>query len=406
MSEALPPPSPAGGASGRGLTFAAACYAAASVSFAPAVHANFLTALAREFHLGVAGSSLYLSLNFWGAIISLVAAGPLAGRLGARRVLGSAWLLQMASVATIGLAPVALVAYGGVLLSSVSTGCVSVLAPYLVSGLYVEGRNRRMSFLMASFTLGAIVGNLLVLFLFAIGATWRVGYLTSAALSIPWGFLLFASRHAPRVSAPRVPEPAGAGRGMGSAARAALLVFLVLCVAQFGANCAEVSTSMWIPTFLTRELNAAVGWGPLALLLYCVLSVVGKLGNASLIGRIDDRILLAAGLALFAGGIMVAFLSTGPAMAVAGFCLVGMGTGAFSPTATVWLAERYPHARPSRYSVFYTIANTGPIIGPLVLGMSAAGNLRIGMLTMLPFAVLATVLLLVARPPRRAVRAA
>lgn len=393
MSDAALSPTTADGQR-SGLPFAAACYAAASVSFAPAIHANFLTALSREFSFGVAGSSLYLSLNFWGAVVSLVTAGPIASRVGSRRVLLVAWVLQMAAVATIGLAPSAFVAYAGVLVASLSTGCVSVLAPHMVSGLFTEGRNRRMSFLMASFSIGAVAGNLLVLLLFRLGAEWRVGYLVSAAMGIPWGILLLRSRRTEPAGARYGREPLARPAPFATVGRWAVVVFLVLCVAQFAATGAEVSTSMWVPTFLTRENGAAPSFGPLALLLYCVLGTAGKLGNASLTGRIDDRVLLAAGLLLFSGGILIAFFSASPIVAVAGFCLVGMGTGAFSPTATVRLAERFPNASPSRYSVFYTIANMGPIVGPLIIGLSAGGNLRVGMLTMLPAAGLCCLLLL------------
>ena len=396
MSDAALSPASGTPSAGRPLSYAAACYAAASVSFAPAIHANFLTALSREFSFGVAGSSLYLSLNFWGALLSIVTAGPLAARIGSRRVLLAAWILQIAAVTTIGLAPSALVVYAGVLLASVSTGCVSVLAPHMVSGLFTEGRNRRMSFLMASFSIGAVVGNLLVLLLFGLGAIWRVGYLASAVLGIPWGILLLMSRPRPEPARDRGVRSATARSSAGTTGRWAIILFLALCVAQFAANGAEVSTSMWIPTFLQQENHAAVSWGPLALLLYCILGTAGKLGNASLTGRIDDRILLAAGFALFAAGIIVASVSTSPLMAVAGFCLVGAGTGAFAPMATVRMAERFPGASASRYSLFYSIANTGPIVGPLIVGMSAAGNLRIGMLTMLPAAGLSCLLLLFA----------
>jgi hypothetical protein len=85
---------PSSDRSRRRLAYAAACHAIASVSFAPAIHANFLSALSRDFHLDIAGSSLYLSLNFWGALASIVAAGPLAGRLGSRTVLTAAWILE------------------------------------------------------------------------------------------------------------------------------------------------------------------------------------------------------------------------------------------------------------------------------------------------------------------------
>jgi len=245
---------------------------------------------------------------------------------------------------------------------------------------------------MASFSIGAVAGNLLVLLLFGVGASWRVGYLASAAMGVPWGILLLATRRTETAGAR--PAPRTRPAPFVTTGRWALVVFVALCLAQFAANGAEVSTSMWVPTFLTRENGAAPSFGPLALLLFCVLGTAGKLGNASLTGRIDDRVLLAAGFLLFAAGIVIAFFSANPLTAVAGFCLVGAGTGAFAPTATVRLAERFPNASPSRYSVFYTIANMGPIVGPLIIGLSAAGNLRVGMLTMLPAAGLCCLLLL------------
>jgi len=394
----------------RTLAYAASCYAIASVSFAPAIHANFLSALSRDFRLDMAGSSLYLSLNFWGALASIVVAGPLAGRLGSRAVLTAAWLLELVAVTAIGVAPLPLVAYVGVLLASLGFGAISVLVPHMVSGLYPESRNRVMSLLVSFYTLGAVASNLLVLLLFSVGASWRIGYLAASAMALPWGIMMLASRGSAdgKMSVVELSamEPAAVGRSasqdptLGSrSTRWAVGLFALLCIAQLAASAAEVSTSMWIPTFLTREAGAPPAFGPVSLLLFCVMGAVGKLANAAAIGRVKPGLLIGAGLALFAGGLMLAVLSTSPAAALAGFCIVGLGTGGFVPTVTVRLAERFPRASASRYSIFMAVANLGPIGGPVLIGMAAGGDLRRGMLTMLPAAALACLLLLLM--PRR-----
>jgi MFS family permease len=388
-----------GAQEGRGLAYAAACYAIASVSFAPAIHANFLPALSTEFHLDAAGSSLYLSLNFWGALASVVVAGPLAGRLGSRRVLTAAWLLELLAVTAIGLAPRSTAAFAGVLVASLSFGAISVLVPHLASGLYPERRAGAMSVLVSFYTIGAVASNLLVLLLVALGAGWRIGYLAASAMALPWGILLLASGDAGSGEAP-APAP-GPPAGARLAVSAAIAPFVVLCAAQFAASAAEVSTSMWIPTFLIREAGAPSALGPVSLLLFCVMGAVGKLGNSALISRVDARVLVAGGLTLFAGGLLLAVLSAGPAAALAGFCLVGLGTGGFVPTVTVRLAERFPGASASRYSVFMAVGTMGPVIGPVLIGLAAGGNLRLGMLTMLPAAGISCALLLGLAPLTR-----
>ena len=389
----------------RTLAYAASCYAIASVSFAPAIHANFLSALSRDFRLDMAGSSLYLSLNFWGALASIVVAGPLAGRLGSRAVLTAAWLLELIAVTAIGVAPLPLVAYVGVLLASLGFGAISVLVPHMVSGLYPESRNRVMSLLVSFYTLGAVASNLLVLLLFSVGASWRIGYLAASAMALPWGIMMLASRGSEDGELSAM-EPSASPRGgtpkpptQPPETRWAVGLFALLCIAQLAASAAEVSTSMWIPTFLTREAGAPPAFGPVSLLLFCVMGAVGKLANAAAIGRVKPGLLIGAGLALFVGGLMLAVLSTSPAAALAGFCIVGLGTGGFVPTVTVRLAERFPRASASRYSIFMAVANLGPIGGPVLIGMAAGGDLRRGMLTMLPAAALACLLLLLM--PRR-----
>jgi MFS family permease len=377
---------------GRGLAYAAACYAIASVSFAPAIHANFLPMLSRDFHLDTAGSSLYLSLNFWGALASIVAAGPIAGRLGSRQVLTAAWLLELLAVTAIGLAPRPIAAFAGVLAASLSFGAIAVLVPHMASGLYAERRNSAMSVLVSFYTIGAVASNLLVLLLVSVGSNWRVGYIVASAMALPWGILLLASRAGAREEA--VPAP---GDAAGRPVPLAVGLFLVLCLAQLTASAAEVSTSMWIPTFLIREAGAPSTLGPVSLLLFCVMGAVGKLGNSALISRVDARVLVAGGLTLFVGGLLLAILSAGPAAALVGFCLVGLGTGGFVPTVTVRLAERFPAASASRYSLFMAVGNMGPVIGPILIGLAAGGNLRLGMLTMLPAAGISCALLLAVR---------
>jgi MFS family permease len=389
---------PADGSRGRALLFAAACGGIASVSFAPAIHANFLTALSRDFGLDIRGSSLYLSLNFWGAVAAIVVAGPAARRWGSRPVLFLSWLLELVAVTAIGLAPVPLAAYAGVVVASMGFGAISVLMPHLASGLYPERRTQVMSLLVSFFTIGAVISNLMVLGLVSLGASWRVGYLAASALAIPWGILLLAS--------PRdlfVQQQVRGAVPLRSRARAtavvpvAVLLFIAICLAQTAGAAAEVSVSMWVPTFVTGTTGGASFLGPVSLLLFCVMGAVGKLSNAALVHRVDDRVLVGVGAGLFCAGVILAAAATGPGAAMAGFGLTGLGTGGFVPAATVRLATAFPHASPSRYSLFMTIGNVGPIVGPVLIGLAAGGDLRRGLLTMVPAAVLCAVLLVVTR---------
>ena len=386
-------------APGRALLFAAACGGIASVSFAPAIHANFLSALSRDFGLDNAGSSLYLSLNFWGALFAVIVAGPAAGRLGSRPLLVGAWILELVAVAAIGLAPLPVVAYAGVLAASLAFGTITVLMPHLVSSLYPERRTQALSLLVSFFTIGAVVSNTLVLALFALGASWRTGYLAASALALPWGVLLAASRgplfHQPARA--RRPSPPVGHPGDTAGLRTALLLFAAICVAQMAGSAAEVSTSMWVPTFLVREAGAPPFYGPISLLLFCVGGALGKLCNAWAVHRVDERVLLSTGTAFFVGGLLLASLSSGAGAALAGFSLAGLGTGGFMPAVTVRMANSFPSASPSRYSLFMAVGNLGPIGGPVLIGMAAAGDLRKGMLTMLPAALACFVLLLATR---------
>jgi MFS family permease len=269
------------------------------------------------------------------------------------------------------------------------------------SGLYPERRNSAVSVLVSFYTIGAVASNLLVLLLVSLGSSWRIGYLAASAMALPWGVLLLASGADPREAAlPAVERAVTAG------ASRAVALFVVLCVAQLTASAAEVSTSLWIPTFLIREAGASSALGPLSLLLFCVMGAVGKLGNSVLISRVDGRSLVAGGLTLFVGGLLLAVLSAGPMAALAGFCLVGLGTGGFVPTVTVRLAERFPNASASRYSLFMAVGNMGPVIGPILIGLAADGNLRLGMLTMLPAAAVSSALLLALPHLRRQTGAA
>jgi MFS family permease len=107
-----------------------------------------------------------------------------------------------------------------------------------------------------------------------------------------------------------------------------------------------VFTSMRIPTFMLKEVGAAPAFAPVSLLA---------------------------------------------------FCLVGLGTGGFVPTVTVRVAERFPRASASRYSLFMAVGNLGPLIGPLVIGLAAGGDLRKGILTMIPAGAVAGAILLLGR---------
>jgi hypothetical protein len=218
-----------------------------------------------------------------------------------------------------------------------------------------RGGVRLLGLLGGAITLGIAAALGLGSGLVDIGATWRAGFVISAAICASPLLVL-----PPSVTMQPVPRPDRAF--VVEALRAAKLWRLAALFVA--ANGVPLVVSAWLVTFLTQQANVRTAVaGGLAFVLFGLTTVVRPLGPRLIQGRRAFGVLAGGGLLLAAGGLAVLGVST--SLAAASLAVVLMGAGFALPYAVT--IDRAEQMFPGRAAATLAIAQTGPNVIPIVV---------------------------------------
>ncbi|GAA3730018.1 MFS transporter [Streptomyces tremellae] len=311
-------------------------------------------------HTGIGAGELGLALAFpaLGSLLAMPLAGRVAHRLGARaalRVLLAAWTLSLAlpSLApNLGTLCAALFVYGA------SSGMSDVVMNGI--GVATEDRAGRsiMSGLHGMWSAGALVGSASGALAANLGADARVQHELAAAALTATGLAachwVLDVRSAPEAEAPpRFALPP----------RSALLIGLVGFCAVFG----EGASLDWSAVYLRDVLGASAGPAAASTTAFTLTMAVTRIAGDRLVDRFGPvRTVRAGGACATAGGLLVV-LAPVPALAMAGFALLGVGVAVVVPLAFAAAGRSGPHPNQAIAGVA-TITYTSGLVAPSVIG--------------------------------------
>ncbi|HEY0587240.1 MAG TPA: MFS transporter [Pseudoduganella sp.] len=172
----------------------------------------------------------------------------------------------------------------------------------------------------------------------------------------------------------------------------AVIFIGALCFIVFLAEGAMLD---WSAVFLTAERGLEEGRAGLGYAAFAVAMTVGRLTGDRVVGRFGGRRVLLAGGLCAAAGFFTAVFSPTPAVALAGFVLVGLGASNIVPI--LFTAAGNQRAMPASLAIaaITTIGYAGILAGPAMIGFVA----HLSSLD-LAFSVLGGALLLVAASSR------
>jgi MFS family permease len=324
-----------------------------------------------------------------GALVSMQTAGPLCARWGAGRVGAVGGLAVSAAVALPALASSMVSLCVALLVFGAATGLANVAANSL--GVQVQQQLGRpvMSGLHAGFSFGGLFGALAGgLVSGAVSATWHLIAVALAGLGVAvalWPVLTGFRETA-------TPAPGAQPEQPRQRPAAGLVIVLLGTIAGCTAF-AEGALTDWASLHLRENLHAtpvlaAAGYAAFSLAMGCA-----RLQGRRLIVRYGDTVVLVAGSALAAIGMLTGALTPSPYVALLGFVLVGLGLANVFPLAIAQaglLAGARGVARAS------TVGYTGLLGGPPIIGFLAAGwGLPFALTSVSALALLAGVLALV-----------
>jgi len=173
----------------------------------------------------------------------------------------------------------------------------------------------------------------------------------------------------------------------------AVIFIGALCFVVFLAEGAMLD---WSALLLTSGAGMTAGQGGLGYAVFAVAMTLGRLTGDRVVRRFGGtRVLLAGGLCAGAG-FFLAVLAGGPALALAGFVLIGLGASNIVPI--LFTAAGNQQAMPASLAIgaISTIGYAGILAGPALIGFVAHGSSL-----HMAFAALGVAMLLVAASARR-----
>jgi hypothetical protein len=271
-------------------------------------------------------------------LLAMSAAGALAHRFGVRKVLGVTAIAFGAALCALLNARTALTVGGIMIGSGLLGGVVDVTMN--AEGAQIERRLRRPILARlhgaasAGMAIGAILGSLVV----ASRAPWAAGLI--AALGLAAAGLAYG-RAARAETAPAKVALPSAARGL-SFAPALIGLGIVIGVSI----AAETAALLWSALLLRAEAPKLAAIAGLGAAFFAACQATLRF-NADIVRfRFSDQLIIVASFIVAAVGFAVVAAEGGFALSVAGFALIGVGTGAIVPCSFA-LAARQSGSQPA-----------------------------------------------------------
>ncbi|GAB2325800.1 MFS transporter [Streptomyces griseoincarnatus] len=314
-------------------------------------------------HAGVSAGQLGLALAFpaLGASLAMPLAGGISHRFGARNALRGLLALWTLALILPSLAPnlltlcLALFAYG-------ATAGMSDVAMNAL-GVEVENRLDRsiMSGLHGMWSVGAVVGSAAGTLAAHLGSDARLHHALAAAVLTVVGFVACAWVLDLQPTEDEEPPPRFA-----LPPRSALLIGAIGFCAVF----AEGASLDWSAVYLRDQLETSAGLAAACTTGFTLTMAVARIAGDRVVDRFGAvRTVRASGVVALLGGLLIVFAGH-PAVAMAGFALMGLGIAVVVPLC--FAAAGRSGSNPSlAIAGVATITYTSGLIAPSAIGMLA-----------------------------------
>lgn len=306
----------------------------------------------QDDHLGF----LLLAVGL-GALIMMMLAGSIAGRLGCRRSLTIAGLAIAVVLNVLCYVP----AYAAALVMAVLLGSSLGLLDVVVNinGIFIERKvhKRLMSGLQAMWSLGNFAGAAFFASLLHLGFYWKI-VMIAGAVFIGLCVCFFA----PHLHEER--QASGKGASLVLPKGKIVLIGLVCTIAFL----VEGSINDWSGVFMTTEKGIDISQSGLGLTLFTASAFLARLPGDSLTMHFGPRRLLALSLPVaFAGFLGILLISSGPFL-FASYILIGVGCANTVPIFYSSLGTQKDMPVADAVAAVSTIGYAGILLAPAVLG--------------------------------------
>lgn len=314
-------------------------------------------------HAGVSAGQLGLALAFpaLGASVAMPLAAAVSHRLGARNALRGLLALWTLSLILPSLAPNLVTLCLGLFVYGATAGMSDVAMNAL--GVEIENRLDRsiMSSLHGMWSAGALIGSAVGTLAAHLGTDARLHHALAAAALTVLGLIacqgVLDLRSAPDEEAPpRFTLPP----------RSALVIGAVGFCAVF----AEGASLDWSAVYLRDVMDTSAGLAAASTTAFALMMAIARLAGDRIVDRFGPvRTVRTGGVLATAGGLLVV-TAPHPALAMAGFGLIGLGVAVVVPLAFAAAGRSGPNPSQAIAGVA-TITYTSGLIAPSAIGAVA-----------------------------------
>lgn len=289
--------------------------------------------LAFDQSLGAAG--VIPPFGVAATIVSTLATRHVVARIGIGRLLVISTTLSAAGLAISAASPSLEVFLVGVVVLGLSGGAIDVTLNAYAARHFGP---RRISFMHASYVVGAAASPALVTITLQVGASWRWPYAFIAALQ-----LLLAGIFAAGATRWQSSDTDASGKASRTAPRSRLLTIpssigIAAVVVQTGI---ESSAALWAYSFLTLSAGVADGVAGATVSGFWLMMFVSRVVLGSLAERIGSWTTMSVGaVGLVVAAVLTTVGTVVPSAAPIGVLLFGLAAGPMYPLLIVTTADR------------------------------------------------------------------
>lgn len=316
----------------RNKLFLASCIALITTAMTFAFRASLEGVWGTEYNLNREQIGWIFSPAFWGFTLAMLFGGPLCDWLGMKRLLGLAFVGQLAGVIIYLVAKDASLLFAGTVCIGIGNGMVEAACNPLVVSLFPEKKTTMLNRFHVWFPGGIVIGGLIGYFMISqFQVDWRI---MVSLLFIPialYGFLFMKLKFP---STERVTTGVSTGQMFGACLNPLFLVMLA-CMILTAAT--ELGTNQWLGALLQ---GAGIS-GILILVLINGIMALGRAFAGPVVHRLNPTGMLIFSMVFTAIGLLLLSQATG-AMAVVAAIVFAVGLCFVWPTMLGFVAEYIP----------------------------------------------------------------
>ncbi len=345
-----------------------------------------LPAIQSHLEIGIDLAGILMASFQTGVTVFSFIGGIMSDCYRRERILMGGCLVLCAGSMFLGVIPSYAVTLIVVWIMGAGMGCILSGSNTLLVSLYPIRKGMILNIHHVFFSIGSLIGPLIMGYLIISGNLWRQGFIGESIILLVLGVIFFFAGGSTPVSCERTLLGSQVGNLFKDKH---FLLILIVCALSVGT---QVTVMLLGVSFLIQAKQAALPTAGAALSLFALFMVLGRLVCGRLTMSVRHSTIIITLLWLQMATLALAWQGDGW-LAVAALALSGFTFSGIFPTALALTGALYPHVEGSALGILSTTSGMGGVVLCWLTGYVAElANMRIGFMVMMLACISALVL--------------